>query len=124
MMREKGFKLDEVQVLKIMAIACIAAIATMFFFTPTAFASTEETVKQTMGIVYKLLKFAATVFGVIYIAFGLFKYATSHANENGPEQQKAVGQIVAGLLCILLFDLGLNEATQTALNNLIINATK
>lgn len=47
------------------------------------------------------LKSIVTVFGGGLAIFGVINYAKAHSDSNGPEQSKAIGQIIGGAGVIL-----------------------
>lgn len=51
-----------------------------------------------MRVVYNIV----TIVGVFYTAMGIIKFIMSHANEQGPEQHKAIMQMAAGIMMIAI----------------------
>ena len=81
--------------------------AVILYCCPFVFAdATEEMMKSVM----KILKIIAMVAGALFLVVGLLKFAISHANEDGPAQQKAIMMMATG---ILLMVLGLTVFTES-----------
>ena len=60
--------------------------------------TTTEVVETVMGVI----ELVAAGVGAFMLVLGIIKFATAHANENGPEQQKAIMQMVSGTAVLIL----------------------
>lgn len=79
-------------------LAASAIITTIILYCcPFAFAANATTVSM-MENVMKILKIIAMVAGALFLVVGLLKFAISHANEDGPAQQKAIMMMATGIL--------------------------
>ena len=58
----------------------------------------RDLVKDILIIVYNIVR----IVGIIFIIIGLVKFVIAHANEQGPEQQKAAMMMATGVVLVLL----------------------
>ena len=62
-----------------------------------------NTLAQTMvGNILIIIYNIVTIVGIIFIIIGLVKFVIAHANEQGPEQQKAAMMMATGVVLVLL----------------------
>ena len=52
--------------------------------------------------VIKIIKLVAKVAGALFVLVGILKFAISYANEDGPQQIKAVMMLAAGVVLVIL----------------------
>ena len=88
----------------------------------TAFADGEDfdvgtpsdpAIKTATTIVFQIARGIAIVLGAFFMVFGIIKVAIANANENGPEQNKAIMQLAVGLILILFGTIVLTTKTGT-----------
>ena len=70
-----------------------------YTFMPVFAAPTTAEVAKS---VKKILKVVCLVGGVLFTAVGIIKFAISHANEDGPAQQKAIMMMATGLFLVII----------------------
>lgn len=96
--RNQLTKKDALEIGLILA-ASVIVTAVILHCCPFVFAdATEEMMKSVM----KILKIIAMVAGALFLVVGLLKFAISHANEDGPAQQKAIMMMATGVLLMVL----------------------
>lgn len=105
---------------EIMVIALIGVLLAvgLFMLFPHADAANANAT-TVINLIVKVLKFIAITVGVIFVLVGIFKFSIAHANEQGPEQQKAIMMMATGLILILLFTLVVTQDVVTNLVNMI-----
>jgi len=81
-------------------IASIVITGIFMYCCPFVFAADAKV--EMMKKVFLILRVITSVSGGIFFVVGLVKFAISHANEDGPAQQKAVMQMATGVLLIVL----------------------
>ena len=101
----------------IVAMLGVLLSASMFIMFPSAFADANAEIVVTFVI--RVLKLISIVTGVIFILVGAFKFSIAHANDQGPDQNKA---IATGLVLILLFTVIINKSAQASLIQIINSA--
>lgn len=79
----------------------ILAVIGLYLFCPSVFA-TSEAVTTMLGSVVQIVATLCTVVGVILGIVGLVKFIIAHANEQGPEQQKAIMWIAVAIILIIV----------------------
>ena len=52
--------------------------------------------------ILKVVKLICNVVGILFAIVGIVKFVIAHANEQGPEQQKAAVMMATGLVLVLL----------------------
>lgn len=90
----------------IAAAAAVLVTVLAFRFIPPVYASV---VNEAAEAVTKVVKLIATAIGAIFILVGVLKFAISYSNDDGPQQQKAVMMLAAGLVLVLLSQLVLDD---------------
>lgn len=98
---------------------CIGAlfILGLYMLFPSVFAAEDDTpTKTVINIIVKIFRVTAVISGVVLILVGAFKYGMAHANENGPDEQKARGMIIGGIVLTLLFSIII---TDNVINQLV-----
>ena len=72
-------------------------------FAPGALAAVpgDHRTEVINGIV-DILKYVCSILGALFALIGIVKFAISHANEDGPAQQKAIMMMATGLLLVVL----------------------
>lgn len=72
--------------------------------TPSAFASSVDSSSAATMItsIVKVLSTICTVVGIIMGIVGLVKFIMAHANEQGPEQQKAIMWIAVAIILVII----------------------
>lgn len=86
----------EIMEFSIIALISLAISGLILYYCPSVFAAGSG-VTQAVGYVKKAVAIIATVSGAITTLYGIFSAISAHANENGPEQQKAISKIGAGI---------------------------
>jgi len=87
--------------------ACIPIMVFGFLMLSSPYAlaagvsGSEAVAKKAIGIVVTVIKLIGGIVGVILIIQGAMKYAMAHANDNGPEQTKAITTLAAGAALII-----------------------
>ena len=98
----KAAKLTKREKVEMAMIALTGVILTCLFFyvyTP-AYAAIDS---HDMGeIVRKVVKVICYIVGALFFIVGAVKFAISHANEDGPAQQKAIMMMATGVLLVVL----------------------
>lgn len=79
-------------------IAAVCLLICTYAAAPFAFASAGAVIE---GVV-KIVSMICNVVGVIFVLIGIVKIAISHANEDGPAQQKAALMIATGIILVVL----------------------
>lgn len=97
---------------------CIGAlfILGLYMLFPSVFAADDTPTKTVINIIVKIFRVTAVISGVVLILVGAFKYGMAHANENGPDEQKARGMIIGGIVLTLLFSIII---TDNVINQLV-----
>ena len=97
-------KQEKIEYAMIMLVSFIMAGVTLYFFTP-AFAISNDDIANLVKTIVKVICFIA---GALFLIAGIVKYAISHANEDGPAQQKAIMMIATGAMLVALGGLLVN----------------
>ena len=75
--------------------------------------------KDAINAVLSILYLVANIVGIIFIAVGIVRFAMSHAQEDGPGQQKAIMMMATGVVLLVvrfvLSSLNIQEWISTAL---------
>ncbi len=79
--------------------------------TAMAAGSTPEALVQ---LIIKLLGALIMVMGGIFAILGLVHYASAHSEGDGPAKTKAIGQIAAGVMLVVMSIVLTTNATQIA----------
>lgn len=79
-------------------IAGICLLACLYAAAPFAFADGAAVINGVVQVVCKI----CTVVGVLFAIVGIVKFVISHANEDGPAQQKAALMIATGVVLVIL----------------------
>lgn len=104
----------------IVAMLGVLLSASMFIMFPSAFADANAEIVVTFVI--RVLKLISIVSGVIFILVGAFKFSIAHANDQGPDQNKAIAMMATGLVLVLLFTVIINKSAQASLIQIINSA--
>ena len=112
-----GKKKQEIMMYATAAVMAAVLVAMVYHIMPTVMAA--GTVEEIFGIVGTVLRTISCVAGGILILGGIFKYATAHATDNGPDQQKGIIMIATGIVLILLFTVVVTDAVIKTLATLI-----
>lgn len=83
----------------VIGIAVLTVIG-LYLFCPSVFANTNADTMITS--VVQIIATLCTVVGVILGIVGLVKFIIAHANEQGPEQQKAIMWIAVAIILIIV----------------------
>lgn len=83
------------------ATALLALPLILYLIMPHAFAETNAS--KVINVIVKVFRVTAIIAGVILILWGLFSFGMAHANQNGPDEAKARGMIIGGVVLTLLF---------------------
>lgn len=70
------------------------------YFCPPAYAVISNT--EIASLIKTIVKAICYIVGALFAIVGIVKFAISHANEDGPAQQKAIMMIATGLLLVVL----------------------
>ena len=70
--------------------------------------SAGQAATSAMDAVFGVIRLIMTVVGVLLLLVGLIKFIIAHANEDGPNQQKAAMMMAAGL-ALLVFAFVINQ---------------
>lgn len=98
-------------------ILCMVFIlSTCFLGAMPVFASDGSSLKgakEAFDAIFKVVSIITSIVAILFILVGLVKFITAHANDNGPDQQKAAMMIATGVgllvLAGLIGTLGINE---------------
>lgn len=104
----KAVKLTKREKVEMAMIALTGVILTCLFFyvyTPAYAAISEQDMAD---IVKTIVKVICYIVGALFIIVGAVKFAISHANEDGPAQQKAIMMMATGVLLVVLATLLVN----------------
>ncbi len=104
----KAVKLTKREKVEMAMIALAGVILTCLFFyvyTPAYAAISEQDMAD---IVKTIVKVICYIVGALFIIVGAVKFAISHANEDGPAQQKAIMMMATGVLLVVLATLLVN----------------
>ena len=104
----------------IVAMLGVLLSASMFIMFPSAFADANAEIVVTFVI--RVLKLISIVTVVIFILVGVFKFSIAHANDQGPDQNKAIAMMATGLVLVLLFTVIINKSAQASLIQIINSA--
>ena len=75
------------------------AVATMnVLANETAANHGQDAIKAVLSILYLV----ANIVGIIFIAVGIVRFAMSHAQEDGPGQQKAIMMMATGVVLLVV----------------------
>ena len=87
----------------LLAFAAIAFLTTVTMYVfPAALAETTNNAKSVVKLVMRILEIICCIVGALFTIIGIVKYAISHANEDGPAQQKAIMMMATGVILVLL----------------------
>ena len=90
---------EKVEYLLIVACGIIFATVGIMTFTPV-FA--EISSSDLASLIRTIVKVICLIVGALFSIVGIVKFAISHANEDGPAQQKAIMMIATGILLVVL----------------------
>lgn len=72
-------------------------------FAPAVFAGGQQNnASNVIKAVITVMKYICNIVGIIFALIGIVKFAISHANEDGPAQQKAAMMIATGIVLVVL----------------------
>ena len=91
---------EKLEYLLIAVCGIIFAAVGIMTFTP-AFAD-GMTSTDLADLVRLIVKIICLIVGALFSIVGIVKFAISHANEDGPAQQKAIMMIATGILLVVL----------------------
>lgn len=85
-------------------VGCLALLVLCIPQTALAADTAAATTSATAMIeaLLKVVKLICNVMGIGFAIVGIVKFVIAHANEQGPEQQKAVQWMATGLVLVLL----------------------
>ncbi len=86
----------------VIIIASIIISVMLFKFAPGVYAAQGITPQQMDDLIDKVITIVCGVTGALFILTGIVKYAISHANEDGPAQQKAIMMLATGIVLVAL----------------------
>lgn len=98
----RSTKLTKEDKLEMLMIAVTGVILTGLFFcvyTP-AYAAIDS--HDMAEIVKTIVRVICYIVGALFVIVGVVKFAISHANEDGPAQQKAIMMMATGILLVVL----------------------
>ena len=97
-------------------ILCMVFILTTCFFGAMpvfADGNIPKGATEAFDAIFKVVAIITSIVAILFILVGLVKFITAHANDNGPDQQKAAMMIATGVgllvLAGLIGTLGINE---------------
>ena len=67
-----------------------------------AFAGGKKAAEDAFKIVIKAVRVIGSVSGALFVLVGIIRFVISHANEDGPNQQKAALMIATGVALIIV----------------------
>ena len=85
-------------VIEMLGIGFLALLFVMLFVQPSFANGGQLALEAVVTIVCKI----ARVVGVIFIIVGAVKFAISHANEQGAEQQKSIMMMATGIILVVI----------------------
>ena len=88
---------EKIEIAAIVIAGLILTALAFYFFTPV-FAYIGE--DQIAEIVKTVLIAICSIVGGMFVIIGLIKFIISHANEDGPAQQKAIMMLATGIILI------------------------
>lgn len=94
-------KQEKFEYAMIALVGVVMAAAAMYFFTPV-FAAKGITADEIAKLVKTVVKVICYIVGALFVIVGIVKFAISHANEDGPAQQKAIMMLATGALLVVL----------------------
>ena len=98
----------------VIIIASIIISVMIFKFAPGVYAANQGITPQQMdNLIDKVITIVCAVTGALFILTGIVKYAISHANEDGPAQQKAIMMLATGIVLVALA-IALPKITQSS----------
>lgn len=65
----------------------------------------EAAAGKAFGLVIKAVRVIGTVAGALFVLVGIIRFVIAHANEDGPNQQKAALMIATGVALIIVVSL-------------------
>ena len=90
---------EKIEYAAITVCGIILALTTFWLFTPVyAEVSAEDMAK----IIRTILRAICMIVGSLFAVIGVIKFAISHANEDGPAQQKAIMMMATGILLVAI----------------------
>ncbi len=92
-------KREKAEYLLIITAGALMAFIGVYTFNP-AFA--EMTSGDLASMVKLIIKVICFIVGALFSIIGVVKFAISHANEDGPAQQKAIMMMATGVLLVIL----------------------
>lgn len=92
-------KNDKIEMAAIM-LTSIVLTAILLFTAPPAYAAITSSEME--NLVETILKAICFIAGALFALIGIIKFAISHANEDGPAQQKAIMMIATGAILVAL----------------------
>ncbi len=90
---------EKAEIIMIVATSIILTAICMFTFTPV---HAEITASEMESLIETILKIICFIAGGLFALVGVIKFAISHANEDGPAQQKAIMMIATGAVLVAL----------------------
>ncbi len=90
---------EKVEIAMIMATSIILTAIFMFTFTPV---HAEITAGEMENLIETILKIICFIAGAMFALVGIIKFAISHANDDGPAQQKAIMMMATGVVLVAL----------------------
>ena len=90
---------EKIEYVAITVCGIILALTTFWLFTPVY---AEVTSSDMASIVKTILKAICMIVGSLFTVIGVIKFAISHANEDGPAQQKAIMMMATGILLVAI----------------------
>ena len=96
-----------IRILRIMRITLLGTAAGRFLLPVVAFAgdnvvNAKNATHHAFSIIMQAIQIIASVVGAIFILVGVVRFVSSHANEDGPGQQKAIMMLATGLGLIII----------------------
>ena len=92
------------------AIAAAMAIGAAFQFGDVfGITALADSAQSLMTIILQILMKLITVLGVIFGIMGVVHYASANSEGDGPAKNKAMAQIAAGVMLLLVSILGANK---------------
>ena len=90
---------EKTEYLLIVLAGIFVSVIGIYTFTP-AFATMESS--DLADLIRTIVKIICFIVGALFAVVGVIKFAISHANEDGPAQQKAIMMMATGALLVIL----------------------
>lgn len=99
MFKNRLTKREKVECAMILIASTVLTAIFMFTFTPV---HAEITAAEMENLIETILKIICFIAGAMFALVGIIKFAISHANEDGPAQQKAIMMMATGVVLVAL----------------------